>query len=240
MGSNVSIQSTDIINKTITDQSMKFMNETNVSTQSSLTAAQKMDVEVDVGGTVRNCDFNFAQAMEITSKVYSKLTAQNTADLARQVEEKVSTKAKDEVKQKLEGVNLGQFNTTINREKVNNYSFTDLSTTVANVITNKVNSAIDANQEQKIKVRIGGDFDCTDNGGFLVAQNIDIEAIIDASVQDEKVTELVNDFSKTAETIFENKTSQTSEGIDFMAIFVAIAAIVGLIVLVIIIKIMRK
>lgn len=240
MGSNVSIQSTEIINKTITDQSMKFMNDTKVETQSTLSAAQKMEVEVDVGGTVRNCDFNFAQAMEITSKVYSKLTAQNTADLTRQIEEAVATTAKDEVKQKLEGVNLGQFNTSINREKVNNYSFHDLSTTVSNVITNKINSAIDANQDQKIKVHIGGDFDCTDNGGFLVAQNVDISSLVEASLQDDKVTELVNDFGKTAETIFENKTTQTSEGVDIMAIFVAIAAIVGLIVLVIIIKIMRK
>ena len=220
MGTNISKQTTEIINKTITDQSTEIMNSTEMSTRSELTADQKMDVDFRVGGTIRNCDLNFIQNLNIVNKVFSKIDSEMQQQMIKKIEEKLDNEAKSKVLQDISGISLGSTNISNTRTYVENYSFHDLSTLVVNTLANHVNNAIDANQDQQIRVNIAGDFDCSsgDAKGLIVSQNIDIENIIENTLKDKKVTEAINDFSKEVENVAETETSQTITGIDPLAL----------------------
>jgi len=236
MGANVSSQTTEVINKTITDQSSEIMNSTEMSTRSELTADQKMNVDFRVGGTIKNCDLNFIQDLKIVNKIYSKIDSQMQQELVKKIEEKLDNEAKNEVMQDISGLNLGAANISETNNYIENYSFHDLSTLVVNTLANHVNNAIDANQDQVIRVNIAGDFDCSagDAKGLIVAQNIDIENIIENTLKDKKVTKAINDFSKEVQNKATNKTTQTITGIDPFAIFGMIAGICLVIAIIIV------
>lgn len=236
MGANVSKTTTEIVNETITDQSSQIMNSTEMSTRSTLDANQKMDVDFRVGGSIKNCDLNFIQELTIVNKVYSKIDAEAQQMMIKEIEQKLKNEATDKIEQEIKNLPIGVVNKSEANKFVRNYDFHDLSTLVVNTLKNNVNNAIDANQDQQIRVNIAGDFDCSsgDAKGLIVSQNIDMENIIENTLKDKKITETVNDFSKEVENVAKTEVSQKIAGLDpfaFIGMIFGILIVIGAIVL---------
>jgi hypothetical protein len=222
---------TDIINRTITDQSTSFINTTNREENQNLNADQDLDFAIKIGGSMIGCDSNFKQQMKVTADVYSEISKNNSIDLQRKIEEALSNDAKSEIEQVLSGIPVGSAQLSDTKTSVENASFHDMSTTIANSLTANIKQAITAAQKQKIDIEIGGDYDCTSGGGIDVGQNIDLSAIIDSTLKEENVAKVINDFSKKVDNVISSSSSQILEGIDPFAI---IGAIIGLVVIIVI------
>ena len=233
---------TDIINRTVTDQSTSFINTTNREENQNLNADQDLDFALKVGGSLIGCDLGFKQNMKVTADVYSEISKDNRLDLQRRIEESLSNDARSEIEQVLKGIPVGSAQISDTQTDVENASFHDMSTTIANSLTANINQAISAAQKQKIDVEIDGDYDCTSgNKGVDVGQTIDLSAIIDSTLKEQNVSKVVNDFSKKVDNVISSSSKQTLEGIDPFAIFGAIIGLVFIIVIAVIaVKMLKK
>lgn len=233
MGANISSQMTSVVNETITDQSTNIMNSTSVSTSNVLDNNQKMNVDLKVGGTVKNCSLNFLQDMKIVNKVYTKIDSQQQQDIQKKLQEDLDNKLKSTLEQSIKDIPVGSVNMSKTNTVIQNSSIHDLSNTFVNSLVNNVNNAIDNSQDQVIRINIGGDLDCSKQGNLLVAQNIDIDNIIENTLKDSKVSQAVNDYVKKVENDLELSTIQKIVGfnpLQFITTF-AITGVIGLIVI---------
>ena len=230
MGANVSSQSTSLINKVKSDQSTKISNSSEYSTSSTLNSAQKMDVEINIKGT-STCGYQFRQDMKVVSKVYSKIDSKKQADLQNTILETIKNEATNIVDQKVSGISLGSANVSKIKQNVENYSFYDLSNEISSFITNAVNSEIDANQDQKIRINIDGDLLCDKDTQMIVSQNIDIDQILDNMVKDKNIVKSDNDFTKFVDNEIAAVSDQSVVGLSFdmiiLIVVIAIAIAIG-------------
>lgn len=232
---------TDIINRTITDQSTNFINTTNREENQNLNADQDLDFVLKVGGSIIGCDFDFKQNMKVTADVYSEISKDNSIDLQRKIEESLTNDVKSEIEQVLKGIPVASAQVSDTQTYVENYSFHDMSTTIANSLTANINQAISAAQKQKINVTIDGNYDCTSgNKGVDVGQNVDLSAIIDSTLKEKNVAKVINDFSKTVDNTISSTSKQTLEGIDPFAIIGAIISVIVIIIIAVVVAMVLK
>lgn len=216
MGTNVSKQSTTVINETITDQSTRIMNKTDMYTESNVMSSQDMDVTVEVGESI-GCNWDFIQNMKVKSRVYSKIDEKKQAEITKELTSKLKNEIQNKVDQELKDLNLFQTNVSDIENYTKNYDYHDLSLRVSNALAVRVNSAINANQNQKVSLKFGK-IDCTkgEQTGVKIAQNIDVENIVENVVSSEHVSNAVNDFSKDVDSLVVNETKQKATGINPM------------------------
>lgn len=243
MGANYSKQLSEIVNKTITDQSNEILNSSEFSTTSILNNNQKMNVDLHVNGNSK-CGYRFKQDTVIENTIFSTIDSEKQAELQKTIMEKLDNKLKNEVKQDISGLPIGTANVSSIKQKVENYSFHDLSNSIANYITNSVNSAVESSQDQNIKVFIDGDLLCQDDL-FMVTQNIDVKQIVDNVVKDKNVTNAINNFTKEVENDVTAFTSAKIAGLDPLAfIGLMLGLFIGLpimiIIIVVIVRALRK
>jgi hypothetical protein len=216
MGANVSTSVNDVMNTAITDMSTNIMNSKSMYTSNSISGDQLMNVDLEVGGDIKNCSFDFQQKLKIVNKVYSVITDTQTLAMAKQMQDTLTQTVANATEQKLSGVNLGQANITDTMNRIKNYNYTDLSTTIADTLTSNVNNAVRGSQNMDIKIKIKGNFDCAagDAGKQLFSQNIDIDNIVSNTLASDKVQALVTDYTRTVTNSATNTTKQTAAGLD--------------------------
>ncbi len=236
MGTNVSKQATTLINETITDQSTKIMNKSDMYTESDAKAVQDMDVTLDVGESI-NCNWSFIQNMKVKNRVYSKIDEKKQMDIVRDLTLKMKSEIQNKVDQELKDLNLFQTNISDIENYTRNYDYHDLSLRVANSLAVRVNSAINANQSQKLSLKFGK-IDCSkdDVEGLTVAQNIDIENIVENVVSSEHVVNAVTEFAKDLDSLVVNETKQKATGINPM-MFLLFLLIIPIIIIMVILGI---
>lgn len=233
MGANVSSTVSSTINKTITDQSKKIFSSTDMYTTSNLSASQKQDLDLTFG-TIKNCGIDISQNINIKNKIYSKIDSNKQLDILNKIQEALDNTAKQELENKISGLPIGTANVSNAQTYIENYNFHDLSTVVTNVLSNNVNSAISASQDQKIKLNVGN-IDCASaslNNKIYIAQNIDIDNLIENTIKDEQVQKAVNDVAVDVTNSTETTVSNKIAGLDpfaWIGIAVAIIAVVVLV-----------
>lgn len=233
MGTNVSKQATTLINETITDQSTKIMNKSEMYTESDAKAVQDMDVMIDVGDSI-NCNWSFIQDMKVKNRVYSKIDEKKQADITRELTIKMKNEIQNKVDQELKDLNLFQTNISDIENYTRNYDYHDLSLRVSNALAVRVNSAINANQSQKLSLKFGK-IDCSkdDVEGVTVAQNIDIDNIVENVVSSKHVVNAVTEFAKDLDSLVVNETKQKATGINPMMFLLFLLIILIIIIMVI-------
>ena len=233
MGTNVSKQATTLINETITDQSTKIMNKSEMYTESDAKAGQDMDVMIDVGDSI-NCNWSFIQDMKVKNRVYSKIDEKKQADITRELTIKMKNEIQNKVDQELKDLNLFQTNISDIENYTRNYDYHDLSLRVSNALAVRVNSAINANQSQKLSLKFGK-IDCSkdDVEGVTVAQNIDIDNIVENVVSSKHVVNAVTEFAKDLDSLVVNETKQKATGINPMMFLLFLLIILIIIIMVI-------
>ena len=236
MGTNVSKQATTLINETITDQSTKIMNKSEMYTESDAKAVQDMDVMIDVGDSI-NCNWSFIQDMKVKNRVYSKIDEKKQADITRELTIKMKNEIQNKVDQELKDLNLFQTNISDIENYTRNYDYHDLSLRVSNALAVRVNSAINANQSQKLSLKFGK-IDCSkdDVEGVTVAQNIDIDNIVENVVSSKHVVNAVTEFAKDLDSLVVNETKQKATGINPM-MFLLFLLIIPIIIIMVILGI---
>jgi len=231
MGTNVSKQTTTLINETITDQSTKIMNRTDMYTDADVTARQEYTININAGKSI-GCPTEIKQGMVIKNRVYSKISEVKQQEITRELTSKLKNEIQNKVKQKLEDLNIFQTNISDIETYTRNYDYHDLSLRVSNALSVSVNSAIDASQKETINLNYG-DMDCTQGGGIFLSQNMDIESIVENVVDSEQVTEAVTKFAKDMDSLIINETDQSSKGFNPMMFLLFLLLIPIIIIMVI-------
>ncbi len=205
-------------------------------TESDAKAVQDMDVTLDVGESI-NCNWSFIQNMKVKNRVYSKIDEKKQMDIVRDLTLKMKSEIQNKVDQELKDLNLFQTNISDIENYTRNYDYHDLSLRVANSLAVRVNSAINANQSQKLSLKFGK-IDCSkdDVEGLTVAQNIDIENIVENVVSSEHVVNAVTEFAKDLDSLVVNETKQKATGINPM-MFLLFLLIIPIIIIMVILGI---
>lgn len=234
MGTNVSKQATTMINETITDQSTRIMNRTDMYTESDVRASQEMTVNITMGNSI-GCPTEINQNMVVKNRVYSKISEKKQQEITRELTTKLKNEIQNKVNQELKDLNLFQTNVSDIENYTRNFDYHDLSLRVSNALAVSVNSAIDASQKATINLNYG-DQDCTQGGGIFLSQNIDIESIVENVVDSEQVSAAVTKFVKEVDSLVVNETTQKATGINPM-MFLLFLLIIPIIIIMVILGI---
>lgn len=230
MGANLQKTTNNIVNEVITDQSSTFINETSVRRDQDINASQEMDFRLFVGGDMIGCSSNFRQDLVIKADIVDELDSTKTTQLANSVNIALKNDVATQVEQMISGLPIATANKSEIINDVSTYSFTDMSTTVANALSSNINNAVKASQKQKIEIDIRGNLDCRTGGEIYVGQTLDISAIIESTLKEENVQKVVNDFSMKIDNAIASSTTQKIAGLDPFAFItmVVIGGIIGL------------
>ena len=213
---------TNTINQSLTD----IMNSTTVSTRSNINSSQLQDVTITFDGPV-NCNFDFSQNINVVSKIYSKVDAVKEQQIEKKISEDISNDLQAILDQAISGIGIGG-NVQDTSQYITNDSVTQLSTIVANSLTNNINNAVDSDQQQKLNITFRDEFNCNDF--FAVSQNIDVSSVIDNTLKDKNVTTAIEDISKTVDNKIKSEISQEAKGFDLATILGIVAAVVIVVV----------
>lgn len=231
MGANSSKQVSESINNVVNSTVNNFMNSSEMSTDTTLSASQMQDVKIKAKN-VTGCDLSFTQNMTIVSRVYSQLTSDKQLELVSQLDAAFKAEMQNQIEQKNSGINLGQVNVADIEQIINSNVINEVSNQVVNTLSNNINSAIVANQNQRIDLELD-DITCPIGnpyvGGIHVAQNVDLESVIENTMKDSNIQTTINKVATDVETATSASTSQINDGILGCGIVAAIL-VVGAIV----------
>lgn len=238
MGANVSKVDNDMLNRTVTRTAINVLNENNMVTNNRITNTQDMEFNIHVGGSMTKCEHNYQQNMIIENKVYSKMDAKATNDLETELKNTFKETIKNDVELKNKGINIGQVNISEVDNKTVNETITDLSKNIATKLSSEVNNAIDNSQKMKNTLWIGGDLDCSETGGILATQNINLQNVVENTMKSDTVTKVLDRITVETSSSKDTTVKATNEGISLLGLLLAI--FLPIIILGIIVFIVKK
>lgn len=192
-----------VLNATQVTKNTSAQLQKNISENTSLTTnKQTLNVKVVVGGNMmQGCDFNTNQSASISKNLTNSLMAQQLADMSTDVAKEMANNLESELTQG--SLALGESSTTDNTKittRLENIveremSQENISKTLENTITI---------QEQNGELEVKGD--CYAPITFTQEAVIDtavintIDAVVDAIMKDQELTEMTNDLASRLES----------------------------------------
>jgi hypothetical protein len=223
MGANLSVQTnktiSTVVNDTITESVAKMTN-----TVETLTSLEQNVIVNIYGGDIAG-DIKVSQKGKIAVKILTKLDNSAMAEITNKIQTKLKQQVEQGSKQKNQGINLGQLNTSIQVQEMDTFVQNNVRNIVKTEIDNVITNRVSGKQQVSINlvdVNLGGDMVISQDALIKnIADNV-AKNIISTVVDNKLITDI--DQAGKQSSIMENI------GVDPMALFGIIIAVVMLVV----------
>lgn len=232
MGANTSVVNKELFKKNVTDASTKIL--TTDEKFSSTTQQFDQTQKLTLSGVTVDCGFSAIQDMKVETKVINQIDSESELNLANQLRDQMEAILNNSIDQSQSGINLLQFNTTVENTAANQETINDMSTNIARKIAQSVNTALQTSQSQEFDF-VNTEFKCPDvpgQPGILLRQNMDVRSVIENSLASLDVSDVVNEGDTLTFVESESEVVQENAGIfngGIIAAFVLLG-IVGIVI----------
>jgi len=214
MGTNVSTQTYDLLQQTLTDITTNIIQQNLTYTTSNVSLSQIANNVV--GWNKVEGDLIVGQDAVVENRVYQPVTIDRRNEIVNEIMNQVKNILSSQVEQSNEGLNLGQTNVNTLLTNIQNTNYTNYATTVATTTESVVNSAINVYQQSQRPV-IGN----TVGGDLKVVQSIDVKNVVENIVDSKEVVEATNQVVNQLLSDIETTTDMSNK-FDIGAILAAI------------------
>jgi hypothetical protein len=227
MGSNASVINKEVLKKNITDASTEFL-----STDTKLSSIQQdfdQNIKVKMVGGTLECGFSSEQNMNIETRIYNEMFQDSEIDLAQFLKDQASTILSNTVEQTNKGINLAQFNTSIENSSVAQEVISDLSTVISRQIRQEYNNSLNSSQNQDLEF-YQVTVECPKDGspGFSIRQNMNVKAAVENAMKSSDVNNILNESLSVSQVVSESDTIQDNSGFLSGVIMGSIVLAIGL------------
>lgn len=211
MGSNYSKNVNEQYNENVIDFSQDLINRSVTRQDVQLTNVQKSNITLD--NTITDGSICNVQNIDSSINMVTDLSGNFENDLENTLKNSFNGLIENTTEQTNEGLNLFQFNTSVNESSTTNINKSNFSQSLSNTFDNIVKSNLFNSQSSNITLNNSTIGSSDGKCSVDVSQTIHSDSVFDSAINNAAVTTAKNDLENSTEMEIKNLTTQLNKGV---------------------------